>query len=288
MYNLFVTSDDEDWNGDPFIMDVNRYLEYTDINIEKRFISLNNEIKNEVKRLPTIFAYENRCQLNPKFGLIKEITTRSKEIKIDYEIIKLPNFLNYHELNELSFELDIGKWELSRTHWAIKDINLSRELHNLKIEIPYGIYRDSKAVNITKHHFDVSFSFPGDIRKYVEGIASELEKLIGPNSYFYDNNYKAQLAQPRLDLLLQDIYRNRSKLIIVFLSHEYQKKEWCGIEFRAIQEIIMEKQNNKIMFIKMDEGKVDGVFKTDGYIDGRTHSPKEIANLIKERIDLFD
>ncbi|XDD45262.1 toll/interleukin-1 receptor domain-containing protein [Leptospira sp. WS39.C2] len=287
MYNLFVTSNDEDWEGNPFIMDVNRYLEYTDRDIENKFIKLNDEIKNEVKRYPTIFAYENRCQLNPKFGLIREIISKPKEIKIEYEIIKLPNFLNYQELNDYSFELDIGKWELNRTHWAIKDVNLSRELHNFRIELPYGISRDSKSVNISKHSFEVAFSFPGDIRKNVESIAFELEKLIGPNSYFYDNNYKAQLAQPRLDILLQDIYRNRSKLIVVFLSHEYQKKEWCGIEFRAIQEIIMEKLNNKIMFIKMDDGKVDGVFKTDGYIDGRTHTSLEIAKLIKERVDLF-
>jgi hypothetical protein len=41
------------------------------------------------------------------------------------------------------------------------------------------------------------------------------------------------------------------------------------------------------MYVRMDDGKVDGVFKTDGYIDGRTHSPKEIAKYIKQRIDLI-
>ena len=48
----------------------------------------------------------------------------------------------------------------------------------------------------------------------------------------------------------------------------------------------MEKKE-KIMFIKMDDGKVEGVFKTDGFIDGRNHKPEEIANFIKQRIDLL-
>jgi hypothetical protein len=41
------------------------------------------------------------------------------------------------------------------------------------------------------------------------------------------------------------------------------------------------------MFVKMDDGAVEGVFKTDGYIDGRVHSPTEVAGFIKERIDLL-
>ena len=41
------------------------------------------------------------------------------------------------------------------------------------------------------------------------------------------------------------------------------------------------------MFIKMDEGKVDGVFSTDGYIDGRTHTPTEMASFIQERVLLL-
>ena len=91
---------------------------------------------------------------------------------------------------------------------------------------------------------------------------------------------------PSLDTLLQDIYRNRSRLIVVFLCEKYQEKEWCGIEIRAIREIIKEREQ-RVMFIKMDEGKVDGVFSTDGYIDGRKHTPTEMAGYIQERVSLL-
>lgn len=85
----------------------------------------------------------------------------------------------------------------------------------------------------------------------------------------------------------QDIYRNRSKLVVVFLGGDYQRKDWCGIEFRAIKEIILERDHKKIMFVRMDDSPVDGVFKTDGYIDGRKFNPQEIAYFICERIELI-
>ena len=145
----------------------------------------------------------------------------------------------------------------------------------------------TKAVDISRHTFYVGLSFPGEARALVEEVAQELEKRIGPNSYFYDNNYISQLARPSLDTLLQDIYRNRSRLIVVFLSSDYQRKEWCGLEFRAIREIIMERDHHRVMFVRTDDGSVEGVFRTDGYIDARRFLPAQIAHFICERVDLF-
>lgn len=185
------------------------------------------------------------------------------------------------------FNLDISDWEMNRTHWAMKDVNLSRELVLKGIRLPQWVRNEAKAVNITKHNFDVALSFPGEIRDYIEPIVAELERKIGPDSYFYDNNYVAQLARPSLDDLLQDIYKKRSKLIVVFLCEKYQEKEWCGIEFRAIKEIIMTRQNEKVMFVRMDEGEVQGVFKTDGCIDGKKYCPADVAGFIQQRVSLL-
>lgn len=151
-----------------------------------------------------------------------------------------------------------------------------------------SLLKTANLVDITKHHFDVALSFAGENRKYVKKVADNLNKIIGVHSCFYDDNYKAQLASFSLDNLLQDIYRNRSKLVVVFLCGNYQEKKWCGIEFRSIREIIMEKKDNKkIMLVKMGDGEVEGVFKTDGYVDGRQHSPREIAEFIRERVILL-
>lgn len=287
MYNLFVSFDPDAWNGEPCFLETARCVrEYTDVEITERYGNFTEEQAAEMMRLPCIFAHEASCQKDPKFGIIRNLTNRQGKVKIEYEIINITPFISHQDILKMQFELDVTEWEMNRTHWAIKDVNLPKELFSQGIHLPNWTRNEPKLVDITQHHFDVAFSFPGEVRGYVETIAKELEREIGPNSYFYDNNYKAQLARPSLNILLQDIYRNKSKLVVIFLCEKYQEKEWCGIEFRAIQEIIMEKQHEKVMFIRMDDGQVDGIFKTDGYIDGRHHSPEQVASFIQQRVQL--
>lgn len=289
MYNLFVSADDEAWGGEPYEIELSRCIrEYTAPEITEQFGELDNKAISSLKLLPCIFAHESSCKKSPKFGLITKVTRRQKLVRIEYELKKVDSFLSDSDLENLKFDLDIRQWELNRSHWAVKNINLIKELKEKNIDLPIWVNEMSKTVDITSHIFDVGLSFPGEARTMVEPIAIRLEADLGPHTYFYDNNYVAQLARPSLDLLLQDIYRIRSKLIVIFLSGDYQRKEWCGIEFRAIREILMERTHDRIMFVKMDDGEVDGVFKTDGYVDGRKYSPDQIAKFIQERISLFD
>jgi hypothetical protein len=77
----------------------------------------------------------------------------------------------------------------------VKDVDLPRALHARGIVLPPWTLPVTKAVDIATHDFDVALSFLGDVRPLVEQVAKELESRIGPNSYFYDNNYVSQLAR---------------------------------------------------------------------------------------------
>lgn len=286
MYNLFVSGNEDAWQGEPWQIELSRCVrEYTDNKITEQLGELDEVAVYALRRLPCIFAYEAYKKLAPKFGVIRDVAKRQGQVRIEYELLPVNPFLTADDLEQLTFELDIGKWEMNRTHWAVKDVNLPKELHTARgITLPSWTGQATKTVDITKHYFDVALSFPGEIRETVEQVAQALESRIGPNSYFYDNNYVSQLARPSLDILLQEIYRHRSKLIVVFLGADYQRKDWCGIEFRAIREIIMERDHGRIMFVRSDDGAVDGVFKTDGYVDVRRFSPAQIASFICERL----
>lgn len=287
MYNLLVSENDKSWNGDPWVTDTSRCVrEYTDNAITIKYGDLTPENLDELRRFPCIFAYEAACKKDPLFGVIRNVISRQNESRIDYDIIPVDPFITANDLEELAFQLDIDKWEMNRTHWAVKDVDLARELHAKGVQLPHWARTTAKAVDITKHQFKVGLSFPGEVREYVETVAAELERLVGPNSYFYDNNYVSQLARPQLDVLLQDIYGERSELIVVFLCSDYQDKKWCGVEFRAIRGVIMNKQNERVMFVRMDDGSVDGVFDTDGYVDGRKYSAVDVARFIQERVEL--
>ena len=134
--------------------------------------------------------------------------------------------------------------------------------------------------------FDVALSFPGEKRDYVEHVANILKDKLGNDKVFYDNYYRSQLAKPNLDVLLQNIYRKQSSLIAVFLCGDYAKKEWCGLEWRAIRDIIKSKEYDKIIFIRFDNEHVDGVLSIDGYINANDNTEESLAKLIHERIQL--
>lgn len=288
MYNLFVSGDPESWDGEHWQIELSRCVrEYTDVTIVERYGSMDTDAISVLRRLPSIFAYEANHKKAPKFGILRDIIQRKGEVRIEYELHHINPFLSAEKLADLTFELDISKWELNRTHWSVKDVNLPKELYKQNIILPDWARNPNTAVDITTHIFNVGLSFPGETREYVEQVAAALEGQLGPHSYFYDNNYVAQLARPGLDMLLQDIYSNRSQLVVVFIGADYQTKEWCGVEWRAIREIIQDRKHNRIMFIRMDDGNVEGIFRSDGYVDARKFSPAEVAGFIAERVGLL-
>jgi len=63
--------------------------------------------------------------------------------------------------------------ELSRTHWAVKDVNLPKVLNTRGLSLPMWM-RNTNTVDVTTHQFDVAFSFPGEARHIVEPIARKL------------------------------------------------------------------------------------------------------------------
>lgn len=283
-FNLLVSGDSNAWDGNPFEIEMARCLrEYTEPRLTQKFGRFSASGISELKRFPSILAFESSCDLPPKFGFLRDIKARQDKVRIEYDLMPINPFLTAKSLEEMSFELDIGKLELNRTHWALKEVNLLKELHAKGIILPSNARDVVNAVDISTHIFDVALSFPGEARSLVEKIVNELERNLGPNRYFYDNNYISQLAQPSLDTLLQGIYM-RAKLDIVFIGADYQKKNWCGVEFRAIKEIIFKRENSRVMFIKIDDVPVDGVFATDGYVDARNYSPGKIAQFISERL----
>ncbi|MCQ2038215.1 MULTISPECIES: TIR domain-containing protein [Stutzerimonas stutzeri subgroup] len=145
---------------------------------------------------------------------------------------------------------------------------------------------DKSLSKVGEINFKVSLSFPGEHRTFVSKVADILRVNLGKDQVFYDYDYQSQLAVPNLDAVLQSIYRKNSGLVVVFLCKEYAEKEWCGLEWRAVRDIIKCKDDDRIMFIRFDSAEIDGLFSIDGYIDASKFSEEEVARFILERIQL--
>jgi hypothetical protein len=146
---------------------------------------------------------------------------------------------------------------------------------------------DKSTTKLSDINFKVAVSFPGEKRGYVSSVVDYLKLKLGKDQIFYDFDYQAQIARPNADILLQDIYHKQSDLIVIFLCEEYNKKEWCGLEWRAIRDLIKSKEDERIMFVKFDNAEIDGTFSIDGYIDASFFKEDKVAQFVLDRINVL-
>ncbi len=135
--------------------------------------------------------------------------------------------------------------------------------------------------------FLVALSFAGEHREFVSLVAAQLAGELGRDRVLYDRFYVAEFARPNLDTYLQNLYQNESQLVVVFLSREYETKDWCGLEWRVVRSLINTKSEESVMLIRLSEFEVSGLSQFDGYVDAVGQSPHAIASLILERLGRF-
>lgn len=132
--------------------------------------------------------------------------------------------------------------------------------------------------------FSIGFSFPGRYRYRVRAIADILAMTFSKEHILYDFYHEAEFARANLDTYLQELYMNETELVVILICHEYNEREWCGAEWRALRSRMNRKDYGSIMFLKLDGGEPDGYFgNTDGSIDIATRSDEEVAGLILQR-----
>jgi len=139
-----------------------------------------------------------------------------------------------------------------------------------------------------ERRFKVALSFPGELRTLVEPIAQILGQELGRERVFYDRFHEAELARPNLDVYLQSIYHDESEIIAVFFCSDYTRKEWCGLEWRAVRDLIKKRQDADMMLFRTDSSAVPGIFSIDGYIDATDRASVQLARLILSRLSMSE
>ncbi|MBE9521828.1 MAG: TIR domain-containing protein, partial [Proteobacteria bacterium] len=178
----------------------------------------------------------------------------------------------YHVLETRSFTTLVNK-----SHYS-SDIPDKRNKVKLKKEDG-----PTMTQNTADRRFRIALSFSGDERSYVKKVADHLAKHFGEKHVFYDQNYRPELARVNLDTYLQDIYHKDSDLVALFFSDSYNKKDWCGLEWRAIRDLITTRPDH-IIPIKMSASVLPkGLFPVDGYLPADELDPIDIAKDIIKR-----
>lgn len=152
LYNLIMDADPEFWSGNAGYIDFprSRFLEYTADHLKNKFQSLGKNAISEIKNLPTLFAIEHEYT-ETRIGKIINIEIIPRNLlRIHYEFSadRYPYPLTKGVLQQNWQNLNIDKrgFEFYRTHWAIKEADISIFYRKYLRSIP-GIAQKLKAVD---------------------------------------------------------------------------------------------------------------------------------------------
>ncbi|MBT4425884.1 MAG: hypothetical protein HOC88_03260 [Rhodospirillaceae bacterium] len=83
--------------------------------------------------MPAIFAYEQGVGKPARVGRITRIRSRQNIIRISFEFDQDIQPLTPEQLVDHAWDFDLNRYEMNRTHWAIKDIDLFAALDEIGI-----------------------------------------------------------------------------------------------------------------------------------------------------------
>jgi hypothetical protein len=126
--------------------------------------------------------------------------------------------------------------------------------------------------------YDVSLSFAGEDRPYVELVAGH-SRTRGIR-VFYDAFEDVELWGKNLIERFAQIYESESELVVVFISDAYKQKAWTTHERRHALSAAIRSRREYILPVRFDDTKLDGLSSSVAYIDA-TKTP---ASALAERI----
>ena len=132
--------------------------------------------------------------------------------------------------------------------------------------------------------FRIAFSFSGDKREFVEDVAGILAKRFGRDYILYDKYHGAEFSRSDLAFYLPDLYEKEADLVVAVFCPDYDKKEWCGLEWSAIYGLLKARKVSEVMLTRFERVEGKGLHGLAGYTDLDDMTPEQAANVILERL----
>jgi CheY-like chemotaxis protein len=131
---------------------------------------------------------------------------------------------------------------------------------------------------ILKKKYEIGITFCGsDTREFVRKVANELVIEFSKKKVFFDEFHQKELDGLCGNEVLEKIYTQQSKYIVLVMSKNYQKNYWTGnVEWPAIKDKLIPNRKDTIIPILYDKAKIIGIdFKKDIAIKVNQSPPKQ-------------
>ena len=130
--------------------------------------------------------------------------------------------------------------------------------------------------------YDVAISYAGEDRTHAEALASALEHR--GVTVFFDSYEQATLWGKNLYTYLSDLYQNKARYCVAFLSQHYATKLWTNHEREAAQARTFQENEEYILPIRLDDTTVPGLLPTVAYLNWSATTPDDVAELIEKKL----
>lgn len=132
------------------------------------------------------------------------------------------------------------------------------------------------------YDFDVALSYAGEDRSYVHEVANHLQE--SGVRVFYDEFYTAELWGQDLYVYLDNIYRERARFTVVFISQSYIAKPWPSHERQSAQARALNELGPYLLPVRFDDSILPGLRPTVSYVDTSRITPDQLAQLIIDKL----
>jgi hypothetical protein len=139
-----------------------------------------------------------------------------------------------------------------------------------------------------KKRFRVAFSFAGEKRAYVAEVANILSQSFSQAAILYDKYHEPEFARSDLGLYLPGLYHDESDLVVVVVCPDYEPQEWCGLEWKAIFDLLKKRKDSEVMLCRFDHATVKGLYEIAGFMELDDKTPRQTATGILYRLALVD
>lgn len=133
-----------------------------------------------------------------------------------------------------------------------------------------------------KYEFDVALSFAGEDRIYVSQLANTLRRR--GVKVFYDIYEKHTLWGKNLYTHLSEVYQNKARYCVMFLSQHYAMKLWTNHEREAAQARAFLEHEEYILPVRLDGTHIPGIPTTICYLSWPPESAKTISDAVLSKL----
>lgn len=124
MFSLLVTMAEGAWDGRHHQFGPGRFLEFTAADLKERYGGLDEEAVAAIRAMPALFMYEDTVAGDARIGRILDVKRRNGDVRVSFELDADIPPIDPSKLSELDWDLEIEGAESSRTHWAVKNVDL--------------------------------------------------------------------------------------------------------------------------------------------------------------------